>query len=203
MANDSTKACRAWHAGDGGVGRDTTLGRMDERRGTGHLGTGTYFVSSPELLGSARSDRELRCLPAEDAHLFRPANDGAAQALFDALAAVNRTVAAGTFATGPRHEDEEVPSEAELQDRFSAIYRRLKEAVPALQGKAMKVGSILEDASDDYAACRRGDSEACALDSASTRIMRAAGYDGIDVRGFERFDNTFHGSVLYRTRGGR
>lgn len=200
---DSLKGCRAWHAGDGGIGRDTTLGRMDERRGTGHLGTGTYFVSDADKLGSARADRGVRCIPLEGANLYRPATDADAQRLFDALAAVNRTVAGGLFATGPRHEDEEAPTDAELDDRFSALYQQLKAAVPAVHGKSVKIAGILEDASDAYADCRRGDADACALDSASTRIMRAAGFDGVDVRGLERFDNTFHGSVLYRPRGGR
>ncbi len=34
-------------------------------------------------------------------------------------------------------------------------------------------------------------------DSASTRIMKALGYDGIDVRGMDALDNMTYGSVIY------
>lgn len=197
------KSCKAWHAGDGGVGRDTVLGRMDEGRGTGHLGTGTYFVSSREKLGSGYADRELRCIGVGRSRLFKPASDSEAQDLFDALAAVNRTVAYGDFVSEPRTTDTELYlTDEELSHRFSSLYGRLKAVLPTFAGKAQKLGDILEEASDQYEACRRGrDRDLCGLESASTRVMRAAGYDGIDVRGLERFDNTFHGSVLYRKKG--
>jgi hypothetical protein len=204
MAKSSpSKSCKAWHAGDGGVGRDTFLGRMDERRGTGHLGTGTYFVSSRDRLGPAYADRETRCIPLGRARLFKPESNDAAQRLFDALASVNRTVASGDFVSEPQADERELyMTEQELEARFSTLYNRLKGTVPGFAGKSQRLSAILEQASDDYEACRRGDKEACAFDSASTRIMRAAGYDGIDVRGLDMFDNTFHGSVLYRSRKG-
>lgn len=194
-----SKRCKAWHAGDGGVGRDTLLGRMGTRRGTGHFGTGTYFVSSESRLGPAYSDREKRCIPIGRARLFKPDSDAAAQGLFDSLKAANESVAYGDFVS-ETYASEDTPTPAEQEARFSKIYRALKSSIPGLTGKAHKVSAVLEQASDDFEGCRRGDQELCAMDSASTRIMRAAGYEGVDVRGLDSFDNTMHGSVVYRRR---
>ena len=36
------------------------------------------------------------------------------------------------------------------------------------------------------------------LDSASTRVMKALGFDGVDVRHLDNFDNTTYGTVVYR-----
>jgi len=38
-------------------------------------------------------------------------------------------------------------------------------------------------------------------DSASTRFMKALGYEGIDVRGIRGYDNTTYGSVIYDLKG--
>lgn len=133
--------------------------------------------------------------------MFRPASESAAERLFDVLRQANSSVAWGVWAT-EKSDDEEGYEPAELERRFSDLYGRLKSELPELTGKSQRIASILEEAADEYDACRRRrDQQACELDSASTRLMRLAGYDGIDVRGLERFDNTIHGSVVYRRKG--
>jgi hypothetical protein len=193
------KSCKAWHAGDGGVGRDTLLGRMTAGRSTGHFGTGTYFVSSKDRLTSAYDDRSLRCIPVGRARLLKPESNEAAQRLFSALRKANDSVAYGDFLSEDRVTDDEgAMTQEEVESRFSSVYDSLRAALPELKGRAGKVAEILEYSSDAFEDCRRGDRDSCEEDSASTKILRAAGYDGVDVRGLNEFDNTMHGSVLFR-----
>jgi hypothetical protein len=173
----SGRKCAAFHAGDKGVGRDTTIGEMRPRRNTGHFGTGTYFVGSRDKLGTLAKGRKVHCLGVARAKLLRPETTEDAQRLFDALRGANEAVATRT----------------ELStDEFKA----LRKALPQLSSS--RISSVLDRADGNYADCRSGAAEFCDLDSASTMLVRAAGYDGVDVRGLERFDNTMHGSVLYR-----
>jgi hypothetical protein len=175
------KVCKAFHAGDAGVGRDTVVGEMRPRRGTGHFGTGTYFASSKDRLGVHAKGRPVKCLALGRAKLLHPETDDAAQGLFDALREANEAAARGEW-------------------DYDALYRGTVAVLPTLKGRHRAFESALGEAADAYADCRAGDSASCELDSASTRLVRAAGFDGVDVRGLPRFDNVTHGSVLYRRR---
>lgn len=138
--------------------------------------------------------RDVKCLPLSGKRLFRPGTNEAAQTLFDALRAVNDEVALGSYAS----EAEEPATDAE----FSTLWNRVRSSIPGLKEKgALALVSVLEDASDDLARCKRQrDEGSCESDSASTRLMRKLGFDGVDVRGLSGFDNSFHGSVLFRSK---
>jgi hypothetical protein len=63
-------------------------------RNSGHFGTGVYFVSSPDKVGRARSDRPTQKISFDGFNLATPRNNDGAQLLHDGLRQVNRLVTA-------------------------------------------------------------------------------------------------------------
>ena len=82
-----------YHAGDLGIGRDTTYANMtNQSRGTGHFGTGTYFVSSQdELQPGIYKDRPIKAVDISDYNLYKPKNSVEAEHLHDFLKEINNT----------------------------------------------------------------------------------------------------------------
>lgn len=82
-----------YHAGDLGIGRDTTYANMtNQSRGTGHFGTGTYFVSSQdELQHGTYKDRPIKAVDISDYNLYKPKNSVEAEHLHDFLKEINDT----------------------------------------------------------------------------------------------------------------
>ena len=82
-----------YHAGDLGIGRDTTYANMtNQSRGTGHFGTGTYFVSSQdELQHGTYKDRPIKAVDISDYNLYKPKNSVEAEHLHDFLKEINNT----------------------------------------------------------------------------------------------------------------
>jgi hypothetical protein len=99
----------AFHSGDLGYGGDTTLGRIDGSRSTGHFGTGVYFVSGVDKLGldnrfSGRSDRPVHQVDLSPYKLAEPLTNYHAELLHDGLRIVNGLVG---NRNGSREEIEE------------------------------------------------------------------------------------------------
>lgn len=183
-----------FHAGDGGTGRDTFLGAMTLWRGTGHFGTGTYYVASKQqLLSGALGHRPVQEVSFSGLKLYRPQNDAQAQALHDVLRRVNDAVHGYERPGMPLEvrEREDTPD-----DYWEAWLRRTDRMAADLGRLGVRVGaeqlrSILEDAAEDLARGRETEP------SASTRVMVAAGFQGVDVTHLPEFDNTMYGSVVY------
>ena len=180
----------AFHSGDLGTASDTTLGRMDVGRGTGHFGTGTYFVSDSKKL---KGDYEKR--PIQEAHiiganLYKPGSTANAVGLHDALRDLNRIVFRKQLS----------------EDDLSDVAFRLRMRIPTKILDANE--NILDIVKDVVKEVRREihgsnqwwDSEA---ETASTRFMKRLGFDGIDVRhlkdesGYSSPDDTHMGTVVY------
>ena len=64
-----------------------------------------------------------------------------------------------------------------------------------------KARTIIQGIRDEIKAANYGYNEMKVADSASTRFMKALGYEGIDVRGLKGLDNTTYGSVIYDLKG--
>jgi len=176
----------AYHSGDLGYGKDTVLGRMSGRS-TGHFGTGVYFVGNPQKLKTViRDERPTEKVSFDGFNLATPRNNDNAQRLHDGLRQVNQLVTADLQT---KEADEKIKraasdiwfavgagkfSEEQIQQ---AIRKALAEAAP-----------LYEEVSytSKY------------VESASTRVMKKLGFDGIDVRGLSEFDNTTYGSVIYQ-----
>lgn len=79
--------------GDGGKGRDTFYGEIDGSRGTGHFGTGTYFVSPEGLVGDTYKQRPAFKIDfSEYDNLYKPDDKNDAFNLHDYLKDINRGV---------------------------------------------------------------------------------------------------------------
>lgn len=169
-----------YHYGDLGYGRDTGLGRM-AGRSTGHFGTGVYFLGKPSS-GNARDDRPVKEIDLSKYNLARPRTERNAKLLHDALKKINSAVF---------HEGEEqtrLIKKAAFELWLSLLPKQDEEQIQEFILKAVAdAGKEFPDVSF----------ESHYVDSASTRVMKALGYDGVDVRGIPNFDNTDYGSVIY------
>jgi len=174
-----------YHAGDLGYGRDTTLGKMGGRS-TGHFGTGVYFVGNPSNIPEiARGDRPVRIVDLSKYNLAKPRIESNARDLHEGLKEVNRLVSqepdSDQYKTGldaaVRNLDMSMVTKASRQDIRNIIERAVAQAKTELTDDVMF--------------------ESTYIDSASTRVMKALGFEGIDVRGIPGYDNTTYGTVVY------
>ena len=179
-----------YHAGD--LGKGETLLEMDSGRGTGHYGTGTYFVGSKESLeGTGVSDRPVREVSFDDYNLYKPEDKAEGFMLHDFLRDINRYAFQGEFATEemPWKESRRKPYQDDLLEVKNELFPDIsdKEFLNQLEGLKQYVRAN-ESLSIE---------ERRQLDTPSTRFMKSLGYEGIDVRGIEGLDNTQYGSVIY------
>jgi 2'-5' RNA ligase len=162
-----------------GPGNSETLAEQSSaRRGTGHFGTGTYFVSTPERLGrlAAEERRAVKGIDLRGLHLYRPLDPKLALKLHDTLGRIDDLVAR-----------ELPPYEGAFRFQLEGLAIDLP---PGANGEL--IYDALRSARADLGAGNLNS------DSAATRVMKALGYDGIDVRALEGLDNTKYGSVVYR-----
>jgi len=167
----------AVHYGDGGIGHDTQLRRMDGGRGTGHFGTGTYFLSGKES-PLAREGRPAKHLDLTGLSMAKPG--GSARQLHDALRIVNGAIIRGTKLefTEPRHDGKKATFNIAL-----ALGLHLHpEAV--VRDSIQNTARIFSEGKND------------GIRTPATYVMQDLGYDGIDVRGTD-LDNGDYGSVIF------
>jgi hypothetical protein len=204
-----------YHQGNLGYGRDTTLGKMAGGRSTGHFGTGVYFVSkapTPESgsLFDTRADRPVKTVDFSEFNLLVPYMDFEAEDLHKALRFANDLVDAKFD-----FEDLDAPSPT-YDTKYKTLGRAIETAVDDIRRAAnsfrsrskLKSGKVDFSKDEVRKAFIDGVKEAKSLidqyrfksdyvDSASTRVIKNLGFDGIDVRHLKQFDNTTYGSVIY------
>ncbi len=178
----------AYHSGDLGYGKDTVLGRMSGRS-TGHFGTGVYFVGNPREIKSPfglRNDRPTQKVSFDGFNLARPRDDSQAKLLHDGLEKVNSLVTADL---------ETQKSEDKIKRAASDIWF----AVGVVKFSEEQIQKAIRDALAEAAPLYDEVAHTSKyVESASTRVMKALGFDGVDVRGLEKYDNTTYGSVIYQ-----
>jgi hypothetical protein len=178
-----------FHSGDLGYGTDTVLGQMDGR-GTGHFGTGVYFVSNPDKFRNrfdTRANRPIAQADLSQFNLAKPLADLWAKRLHDGLKTVNRMVT-------KEYEDRDT-LEGDLQKAANLIEGALslnQSNAEIRKAILTAVKSAKKELTDDVMHSKTY------IDSASTRAMKNLGFDGIDVRHIPEFDNTEYGTVVYR-----
>jgi len=175
-----------YHAGDLGYGKDTTLGKMAGGRSTGHFGTGVYFVGSPDNIPAmTRGDRPVNTVDLAKYNLAKPRSPVAAGDLHEGLKAVNSLV-------GQDLNNE--TAQRKINDAAFKIWANAGSKASEEQVKTAVTNAIQE------ATTARTDDvifESTYIDSASTRAMKALGFEGVDVRNIPGFDNTEFGTVVY------
>ena len=170
------------HYGDLGKARDTYYWNINSsNRSTGHYGTGTYFVSNEEsdrMQNSSftRSDRPRKEVDFDDYNLYKPLIESEAKRLHDGLKAVNYN----------KYDDFDYRVMVDDLKRNGITQEQIDNAKNAVEEARQKYEK--EGYNDKY------DAE---VDSLSTVFMKSLGFDGIDVRGLEGYDNTSYGSVIY------
>lgn len=183
-----------YHAGDLGYGHDTTLGRMSGGRGTGHFGTGVYFVGDRSRIGS-REDRPVHQVDFSEYNLAKPSNDVAARDLHDGLRDINRLV---------EHVKDGVlqPSE-KVNDLLRSASFKLKYSVfPKKDGRHVSQDeikdSIIKHVEERAPVSDKVFATSTYEDTAATKVMKDLGFEGVDVRHVPQFDTGDYGSVIYR-----
>lgn len=168
---------KGYHWGDLGKGRDTYHWNMtSSRRSTGHFGTGTYFLGSKDgNIGSTKNGRQLHEVDFSKYNLFKPENENEAYTLHEGLKALN-------YINNFNSDDFE--SLQLMLEKHGITGQKSYEAF--VKARELYFSDEYQNASYD--------SE---LDSISTYFMKELGFNGIDVRGIEKYDNGSYGSVIY------
>ena len=171
------------HYGDLGKARDTYYWDINSsNRSTGHYGTGTYFLSEQESQRMqdspffSRRDRAKNEVDFNDYNLYKPLIEREARTLHDGLKAINYN----------NYDDFDYKIMVDDLKRHGITQEQIDNARNAVEETRERYKN--EGYNDKYDA---------KMDSLSTVFMKALGYDGIDVRGLEGYDNTSYGSVIY------
>lgn len=170
------------HYGDLGKAWDTTYFAINSsRRSTGHYGTGTYFISQDEdkrMQGTnfSRKDRPRKLVDFNEYNLYRPQIDSEAGRLHQGLKAINYG----------EYDDIDFKIMKDDLIRNGISENSINDAV-----------SKVEKTRKEYKINNYDNKYELKIDSLSTIFMKELGYNGIDVRGYEMYDNTGYGSVIY------
>ena len=176
----------AYHYGDGGKARDTYYWHINSsNRSTGHFGTGTYFVSkdvydylekNPQF--NSRNDRPRKNINFNDYDLYKPKLGlrTEAETLHEGLKAVNyENFNSFDF----EHMKIDMIANGIPSDKIDKAVNKVKAVKTTYDNKGYN---------DDYESNQ---------DSLSTVFMKELGFNGIDVRNIDGYDNMGYGSVIY------
>lgn len=167
-----------FHYGDLGKARDTNYFSMSSgRRSTGHFGTGTYFYGRKQDTDNmlfSRKDRPEHKVDFKDYKLYKVKDETEAYTLHEGLKALN-------------YGEYDSPHFERLKDILKNKKKTNIEIYSALS-KVEKEKKRLDALSWD---------KQMKEDSLSTTFMKELGYEGIDVRFIDNYDNSSYGSVIY------
>lgn len=200
-----------YHAGNAGIGGDTTARNMGGGRDTGHFGTGTYAVTKQENLPPFYTEsRPVSALITRpEAKLFL-GNTEELDKAHKALRKVNRL--AGSEKLLPKDKIlkamDDIEYRMEIREKDPELYEMIKLVEDArfdLPGSFMSSPEKMIDAANEHIKARLGAGgsfwkERVQRDSASTRYMKGRGYEGVNTGLAPELDNTTYGSVIYRKK---
>jgi hypothetical protein len=186
---EGLKPSLAYHSGDLGYGTDTTLGRMAGGRSTGHFGTGVYFVNNPEYFSEliGYESRPVKTVDLSGYNLLRPSIEYEAELLHNSLGKVNSLANRDNVALDSTEAQRDINRAAYniyILDNRNHSESEISQAIVDAINEARKLLPKYAFTSD-Y------------IDSASTRVIKKLGYEGIDVRHLPKYDNTNYGTVVY------
>ena len=85
--NNPKEPSYGYHAGD--LGRAESYWSQSGNRGSGHLGTGTYFVSNPDILTKNYKERPQHKIDFNNYNLYKPSNNDFGYKIHDTLKLLN------------------------------------------------------------------------------------------------------------------
>lgn len=166
-----------YHYGDLGKARDTNyFSIMSGRRSTGHFGNGTYFFGKKQEENGyfTRKDRPIHKIDFSEYKLYKPKDKEEAYILHEGLKAINNR---------------------EYNDPY---FERLKDMLIKKKKTNIEIyGSLSKVIKEDERISKSSVDIQLESDSPSTIFMKELGYEGIDVRHIEEYDNSTYGSVIY------
>jgi hypothetical protein len=180
------------HFGD--LGKTEYLMTMNGSRGTGHFGTGTYFVSPesdaiPRMTKNSYGERPRHEVSFEGYNLYRPKDVSQGRKLHEFLKQVNKWA-----------YDNELyrDSIADMYNNNLSLFDNAFTSEAELESYLLELRDyVLENKEKDeqayFAKTER-------YDSPSTKFMKYLGYEGVDVRGLKGLDDEEFGSVIYDLR---
>ena len=187
----------AVHYGD--LGKSEFLSNQTGSRGTGHFGTGTYFVSpDSEALSrmekNAYGKRPKQFVSLDGYNLYKPSDRTSAGNLHKFLSEINNKL-------DIKQELKPYEYDAFMSDVFrdyNSVFPRSVRKYGTVESLSKRIEELKQYAKDNASK----DTEAYfkktkRLDSASTLFMKEHGYDGIDVRGIKGYDDEQFGTVVY------
>ena len=184
ITSDGKYASYGYHAGD--LGKSESYYQQSGSRGTGHYGTGTYFVGNPKDIETYNDNSHIGMGKAphhkidfNKYFLFEPGEN--ALDLHKALKKVDNL----RFIDVQDYDDYENLVD-DLYYVFNSQFDR--DTLEYLLSETLDYAQLVDDL--DY-------KTQSLLDSPSTYFMKQLGYEGIDVRGNQDVDNTSYGSVIY------
>jgi len=209
LAGTDGKSSLFYHAGDAGIGGDTTARNMGGGRDTGHFGTGTYGVRKQENLPRFYTERRpvvaLISRPDENLYLGRTEElDKAHRALrkVNALASSDKLLPKDKMLRALGDFDYHYSLKQTDPDLYNMV-QLVKDARFDLPGRFSSSSEKMIDAANEHIKARLGAGgsfwkERVQRDSASTRYMKGQGYGGVNTGLAPEMDNTSYGSVIYR-----
>ena len=189
-----------YHAGDLGIAE--TYWRMKGDRGTGHFGTGTYFVKDSENLGEYASQRPVELIDVAGLNLVKLETESEYMELHDAMKYLNRVATlTGAYESIVASIGDEHPlwySNDELSTAAINISNISLKLIGEEKTKAEAADMMMEAIMYGAQLTRMGYQFQATMDSPSTVFLKSLGFDGVDTQGIKGIDNTSIGGVIYR-----
>ena len=184
------------HYGDTGTAGDTKLERMAGGRGTGHFGTGTYFLSRPKETEGPYAKRPMHRISLEGVNLLDVDTEQSGRSLHKALKNFNGMVLDGYY--GKVSDREITDKEAHfpsLSVYLATIGQKKRPHWLKKWNSESAQERIISEMKGIHKMFKDGKNDG--VRSPSTYLMQKLGFDGIDVRKVPALDNTEFGSVVY------
>lgn len=184
-----------YHAGDLGKSEYFTQ-FATSNRGTGHFGTGTYFVGDENQLNvGSYKDRPRHKVDFTPYNLIKITDFRNGLAFHDALRDINGKIFR-RYVNGDGIDEKALMEASKIVAIF--VFKDIED-FNDLRNKTKivydKVIEIYDDYIDEYKkVVNYGKSDRRSI---STELISSFGYDGVDCRSCKDMDNTMFGSVIY------
>ncbi len=211
LAGTNSRSRIFYHAGNAGIGGDTTARNMGGGRDTGHFGTGTYAVTDPKKLPPFYTENRpvsaLISRPDENLYIGKTEELDKAHR---ALRKVNRLADSSKLLPKDKIlralEDFDYYYSLKKSDpELYSMVELVRDARFDLPGSFTSNPEKMIDAANEHIKAKLGAGgsfwkERVQRDSASTRYMKGRGYGGVSTGLAPELDNTTYGSVIYRKK---
>ena len=187
-----------YHAGDLGAS-EYFVNYATSNRGTGHFGTGTYFVGNEdELNRGSYAERPHHKVDLSPYKLVKIMSFENGLKFHDALRYINNT-AFKDYVYNGQVDEKRLMHECKVIAVMLLDIDDFKDLVPKTKMVYDKAMELIMEYGDWF---KNQDWYTLKSDrrTISTELISSFGYDGVDCRGVPGLDNTMFGSVIYNMK---